>query len=231
MIESIDTSEALKLPGVKAVLTRDDVRDMDPYFGAMVRDRPLVATEKVRYEGEPVAAVAASDALTAERALELIRVEYRALPVVDNVVDALSASSDFVHDSNLCHRENAVWGDADEGFARADHIFEDTFTFPMVYHYALEPHTVIADYSPSQRHHGVVHGPTPLPSTRRPLPHVRLPAAPSTHHRPLLGRRFRQQVLLQVGASDSCFEQGGWRAGAGGTFSGRRFQDHPAPRR
>ena len=152
VIESIDTSEALKLPGVKAVLTRDDVRDMDPYFGAMVRDRPLVATEKVRYEGEPVAAVAASDALTAERALELIRVEYRALPVVDNVVDALSASSDFVHDSNMCHRENAVWGDADEGFARADHIFEDTFTFPMVYHYALEPHTVIADYSP---HNGI----------------------------------------------------------------------------
>ena len=152
VIESIDTSEALKLPGVKAVLTREDVRDMDPYFGAMVRDRPLVATEKVRYEGEPVAAVAASDALTAERALELIRVEYRALPVVDNVVDSLEATSDFVHESNMCHREDAIWGDVDEQFARADRIFEDTFTFPMVYHYALEPHTVIADYNP---HNGI----------------------------------------------------------------------------
>ena len=147
VIVEIDVIEALRLPGVKAVLTRDDLQKIDPFYGAVVRDRPLIATDKVRYQGEPVAAVAAVDQLTAEEALDLIRVEYRELPVVSNTLEALASTSDPVHDSNSCHQEQAQWGDVEEGFARSDHIFEDTFTFPMVYHYALEPHAVIADYS------------------------------------------------------------------------------------
>jgi CO/xanthine dehydrogenase Mo-binding subunit len=79
--------------------------------------------------------------------LELIRVEYQELPVVTDMVEALGAGSALVHESNLCHRDQYQWGDVAEGFAQSDHVFEDTFTFPMVYHYALEPHAVIADHN------------------------------------------------------------------------------------
>jgi len=65
---------------VVAVLTRGDLEGLDPFYGAVVRDRPFIATDKVRYQGEPVAAVAAVDLATAEEALDLIRVEYEELP-------------------------------------------------------------------------------------------------------------------------------------------------------
>ncbi|MCI0830926.1 MAG: molybdopterin-dependent oxidoreductase, partial [Chloroflexi bacterium] len=147
VVRSIDTSEALKLPGVVAVLTRDDLEGLDPYYGAVVRDRPFIATDKVRYQGEPIAAVAAVDLATAEEAMELIQVEYDELPVVSDTVEALSGAGTTVHETNLCNQSGYEWGDVEAAFAKADHIFEDTFTFPMVYHYSMEPHAVIADYS------------------------------------------------------------------------------------
>ncbi|MBI2358930.1 MAG: xanthine dehydrogenase family protein molybdopterin-binding subunit, partial [Deltaproteobacteria bacterium] len=82
LIESIDPSRAEKIPGVVAVLTREDVRDINPYFGHCLRDRPLIALDRVRYVGEPVVAVAAVDALTAQEALSLIEVRYKELPVM-----------------------------------------------------------------------------------------------------------------------------------------------------
>jgi len=147
VITGIDTSEALKLPGVAAVLTRADLDGLDPFYGAVVRDRPFIATDKVRYQGEPVAAVAAVDLATAEEALDLIQIEYEELPVVSDTVAALTGAGATVHDTNLCNESGYEWGDVDDAFAKADHVFEDTFTFPMVYHYAMEPHAVIADYS------------------------------------------------------------------------------------
>ena len=147
LITGIDTSEALKLPGVTAVLTRGDLEGLDPFYGAVVRDRPFIATDKVRYQGEPVAAAAAVDLATAEEALDLIQVEYEELPVVSDTVEALSGTGETVHDTNLCRESGYEWGDVADAFAKADHVFEDTFTFPMVYHYAMEPHAVIADYS------------------------------------------------------------------------------------
>jgi len=147
LVQEIDVSQALLLPGVVAVLTREHLEGIDPYYGAVVQDRPLIALEKVRYQGEPVAAVAAVDQATAENALELIRVEYQELPVVEDTLEALGGLPAVVHESNLCHLDEYDWGDVSEGFASSDRVFEDTFTFPMVYHYTLEPHTVIADYS------------------------------------------------------------------------------------
>ncbi|MCS5655525.1 MAG: xanthine dehydrogenase family protein molybdopterin-binding subunit [Dehalococcoidia bacterium] len=147
LITGIDTSEALKLPGVTAVLTRGDLEGLDPFYGAVVRDRPFIATDKVRYQGEPVAAAVAVDLATAEEALDLIRVEYEELPVVSDTLAALSGTGETVHDTNLCRESGYEWGDVADAFAKADHVFEDTFTFPMVYHYAMEPHAVIADYS------------------------------------------------------------------------------------
>lgn len=162
-IESIDVSRARALPGVVAVLTREDVSDLDPYYGHCLRDRPLIALERVRYVGEPVAAVAAVDRLTAEEALALIDVQYHELSVLADVEEALAAGAPVLHEethgegsyheldslaaggrSNVCHRELIQEGDVARGFAEADEIFEDVFEFPMVYHYSMEPHATIA---------------------------------------------------------------------------------------
>ena len=144
---SIDASRAWRLPGVFGVLTSRELADLaDACYGSDVKDRPIVALDKVRYEGEPVAAVAAADLITAEEALGLIDVEYEQLPVVATLDDALDPGAGPVHESNLCHAAHYEWGDVERGFAEADMVFEDAFTFPMVYHYAMEPHTVIAHY-------------------------------------------------------------------------------------
>ena len=82
IIEAIDASKALALPGVVAILTRDDLHDFDPYYGNCLRDRAVVATDRVRFVGEPVAVVAAEDACVAEQAFALIDVRYRELPCV-----------------------------------------------------------------------------------------------------------------------------------------------------
>jgi CO/xanthine dehydrogenase Mo-binding subunit len=146
LVKRIDASRARKLPGVVAVLTRHELQGIDPYYGSDIKDRPIVAIEKVRFQGEPVAAVAAVDLATAEEALELIDVEYEELPLVLDVMEALALGSPLVHRSNLCHQYNYGWGDVERGFAESDRVFEDTFTFPMVYHYALEPHAAIARF-------------------------------------------------------------------------------------
>jgi CO/xanthine dehydrogenase Mo-binding subunit len=162
-IESIDTRKAESLPGVIAILTRDDLKDIDPYYGNCLRDRAVVATDRVRFVGEPVAVVAAEDALTAEEALALIDVRYRELPCVADIDAALAEGAPLLHEQqsgtgefhdvagvgetfggNICHRERFVKGDPDQAFARAEEIIEETFTFPMIYQYAMEPHSAIA---------------------------------------------------------------------------------------
>ena len=72
----VDASRAAKLPGVVAVLTRDDLKGMNAYFGPVVKDQPVVAIDRVRYVGDIIAAVAAEEQDIAEEALELIEVEY-----------------------------------------------------------------------------------------------------------------------------------------------------------
>jgi CO/xanthine dehydrogenase Mo-binding subunit len=144
-IRKIDAARAESLTGVAAVLSARDLREMDPYYGG----RPVIAMEKVRYVGEPVAAVAAADLRTAEHALSLIEVDYEELPAFVGLDAALRGESSLIHEDapgNICSHEHIERGDADEGFAASDEIFEDVFTFPMVYHYAMEPHTVIAQW-------------------------------------------------------------------------------------
>src|SRR5262245_22719153 len=85
----VDASRAEKLPGVVAVLTRDDLKGMNAYFGPVVKDQPVVAIDRVRYVGEVIAAVAAEGRDIAEEALDLIDVEYEALPAVFDPVEAM----------------------------------------------------------------------------------------------------------------------------------------------
>jgi len=145
-ILGIDASEAEAVPGVAAVLTAADVSDTNPYYSG----RPVIAIKKVRYVGEPVAAVAAEDRETAEEALSLINVRYEELPAAVGLDAALRSGTPLIHEdlsNNTCSHEHVEKGNVDQGFAESDEIFEDTFTFPMVYHYAMEPHSVVADFN------------------------------------------------------------------------------------
>src|SRR5438094_2449283 len=136
---AVDASEAESLPGVVCVLTGDDLTDLDPYWGHAIKDRPIVALERVRFAGEPVAAVAAEDEATAAAAVNAIRVEYEELPVAGTVDEALAADAPLVHegelrpglfhglgelpprDGNVCYRYRLDRGDRQEVLARADH--------------------------------------------------------------------------------------------------------------
>ena len=94
-IVKVDTTKAEKVPGVVATLTRDDLigDHIDPYFGLILQDQTPVALDRVRFVGEPVAAVAATDVDTATEALELIDVEYEELPAVFDAEEALKPNT------------------------------------------------------------------------------------------------------------------------------------------
>ena len=134
-IESINIERAAALSGVAAILTRDDVNDINPFYGNCLRDRPLIALDRVRFVGEPVAVVAAEDPLIAEQAHE-------------NTADTGEfhdiANVGGVMKSNVCHYENFERGDIARGFAESEEVIEEVFEFPMIYQYAMEPHTSVA---------------------------------------------------------------------------------------
>ena len=145
LIEDIDATAAESLPGVAGVLTGRDVADVDPHYAG----RPLIALERARYAGEPVAVAVAEDPLTAEQAAAEVVVSYREVPSAVGLDAALAPDAPLVHEDrsgNICGHEQVRRGDAAEGFAQSDRVFEHHFTFPMIYHYTMEPHGVIADY-------------------------------------------------------------------------------------
>ncbi len=155
-IISIDTSVAMLLPGVKAIVTAEDLPDR--LHGPFVQDTPILARSVVKYIGEPVAAVAAVNLKVAEQALKLIVVEYERLSEVLDPVAALEPSSPLVHErledfpavfaierkGNICSLTTLEDGDVDKGFAESDYVFEDTFRTPMVHQCHLETNGAIA---------------------------------------------------------------------------------------
>src|SRR5258705_5727300 len=98
-IKSIDTSAAKKIPGVHGVFTAADIRKVipDPYYGPAFHDQPILAIDKVRFVGEPVAVVVASDPHVAEAAVHEIVAEYEDLPAVYDEVEAMTSTA-FVHE-------------------------------------------------------------------------------------------------------------------------------------
>lgn len=145
-IVSIDASKAEALEGVAAVLTNADISDLNAIYSG----RPVIAMNKVRYVGEPVAAVAAVDQATAEQAAALIEVHYEELPAAIGIDRARAPGAALIHEGrsdNICSHESVVRGDVHEAFAQSHLVLEDQFTFPMVYHYAMEPHAVIAHWN------------------------------------------------------------------------------------
>jgi CO/xanthine dehydrogenase Mo-binding subunit len=173
-IKRIDASKAVTVSGVVTVITRDDIlRDegIEPYYGPVFKDQTILAVEKVRHVGDPVAAVAALHADAAEEALRLIEVEYDELPAVLDVHEAVKSGATLVHESvrlpesgfadlaeirpvagtNICTHFNLNRGDVQKGFAQSEQIFEDTFTLPATQHSFLETHACIASVEPGGR--------------------------------------------------------------------------------
>lgn len=167
-IAAVDASAARALPGVLDVLTGQDLQAANAHWGLYLKDRPVIAIDKVRYVGDPVAVVSAINERVAEQALDLIEVEYEALPNVTEVEEAIAPDAPLVHErmdtlkdfyfmgqakpvanSNIFQKYNYENGDVEQAFATAAHVFEDSFRFPMVFHYAMEPHCVVADWDGS----------------------------------------------------------------------------------
>ena len=168
-ILSIDTSKAEALPGVKAVVTRDDFGDQPSEFipaGEMMMNykdvvRNVMAREKALYEGHAVAAVAATSAGVARRALKLIDVKYEVLPHVIDVVEAMRPDAPLLHDdlftvgveprpdkpSNIAKRLEIKQGDLEAGFKKADVIVEREFRTAAVHQGYIEPHAALASVS------------------------------------------------------------------------------------
>jgi CO/xanthine dehydrogenase Mo-binding subunit len=160
LIKKIDVSKAKALPGVKAVLTGEQANYK---LGIYIVDKAVLAVGKVRYFGEAVAAVAAVDADTAEKAVDLIEVEYEPLPVLLDVKEAVKPDAILVHEdlgnyktipnvffpeahTNIANHFKLKKGDIEKGFEQADLIVENEFEVPQVLHIPLETHAVIAKW-------------------------------------------------------------------------------------
>jgi len=163
---SIDASRARQHPGVHAVITRDDLDGLNPTYGYFIKDQPIVAIDKVRFAGDPVAAVAAETERAAVEALALIDVEYDVLPAIGTMEEAVvdqapdlfetepmgivpaygeGASADKFPSKNNFYQFRYHTGDP-AAFDEADHVFEDEFHFSRLQHYHLEPFVALASW-------------------------------------------------------------------------------------
>ena len=147
-IVRIDASRARALPGVRAVLTGEDCKVPYGVLPIAQNEYPM-ARSRVRYCGEPVAAVAAQDERTARAALALIDVEYRVLPAYFNAKDARAPDAVLLHEDKKGNIEREVehaFGDVDGGFAAADLVREAEFHYAEVTHAQIEPDAALAEY-------------------------------------------------------------------------------------
>ena len=165
-INSVSTGAAKQLPGVFHVITIEDIKKFipNPYYGPAFHDQPILADSKVRFVGEPVAAVLAYDPHVADEAVQLITAEYEELPAVYDEIDAFNSKT-LVHEqlkpagtfADLKHLRGVSGtnvaldyrlrrGDFDRAYAAAEHKFEHEFKTQKVLHLPFEPFASIADY-------------------------------------------------------------------------------------
>jgi len=156
-IKSIDISEAEKLPGVKAVVTRDDFPEIKAGTPDGDMTRNAMAREKALYDGHPVAAVAATSESIAKAALKLIKVDYEILPHVIDPVEAMKPTAPILHEhvrtkgvkgadqpTNVIERLDLAMGDADAGFKEADVIVEHEYDTKPMHQGYIEPQGCVA---------------------------------------------------------------------------------------
>ncbi len=162
LIKGIDTSEAEKVPGVKAVITGKDF----PYkFGLYMQDRYILAQDRVRFVGEQVAAVIARDPKIAQRAAKLVKVDYELTEPNLDQMKAIGKNAPLIHPdlgdyehvpwffpqggTNIAHHRKIRRGDMDKAFEESDFVLEDTYHIPRYAHCCMEPHIAVGlcDYS------------------------------------------------------------------------------------
>jgi 4-hydroxybenzoyl-CoA reductase alpha subunit len=154
LIKSIDTSKAESLPGVFAVLTGKELPI--PYGILPVsQDEHALCTDKARFIGDPVAAVAAIDEDVAFEAMNLIEVEYERLNTISSIEEALLIDEPRIHDygdgGNIHKKVSLEFGDLDNGFAAADIVREDTFFYEGNTHLPMEQHAAVAHFDSDQK--------------------------------------------------------------------------------
>ena len=145
-ILSVDTSRARALPGVLAVITGDD---LPVKFGILPvsQDEEALAREKVRYVGDPIAAVAATDEWIADEALELIEVQVKTLPAFMSIPDAIAGGNEPIHGQSNVHKAVALeFGDTEEAIQAAAYRREDLVFFEGNTHLPMEQHAAVAQY-------------------------------------------------------------------------------------
>ncbi|MCZ6875183.1 MAG: xanthine dehydrogenase family protein molybdopterin-binding subunit [bacterium] len=161
-IRRLDVSKAASLPGVHAVLTAQDAPTN--LYGGIVKDKLIFTHDYVRYHGDPIAAVAADNVDIAEEAIHLIELDIEALPVLLDAKDA-AESSNMIHsgwehytalpnlgrDGNITSYGNVQWGDVEQGFAKADFVYEDRFDVAMAHQGYIEPRASMAQVEPDGR--------------------------------------------------------------------------------
>lgn len=148
----VDVEEARAIPGVIAVVTGADCAFTYGVLPIAMNEYPL-ARDRVRYRGEPIAAVAAVDAETAERALKAIHVELEPLPAYFTAAKASAPGATALHDdapNNVLREVRHEFGDTAAGFASADLVREKTFSYGEVHQAQLEPNATLADYDPAR---------------------------------------------------------------------------------
>ena len=156
-IRAYDLTEALAMPGVRAIVTGDDFAEPDR-MGAFIKDEHAIAKGRVRYVGEAVAAVAADTEAQARAAAAAIRIDYEELPALLSPEQAL-ASDTIIHpeladyfkvfdtgsDGNVCSRTDFSEGDVEAGFAASDRVFDNTYETHAQAHVAMEPCGALAE--------------------------------------------------------------------------------------
>ena len=154
-ILSVDASAASALPGVQAVMTGEDVKDI--LTGAMIKDMPLLAWERVMLVGDKVAAVVADDEDIAQQAIALIEIDYEELPAILAAEDAMAPDAPILHPQAASYEGmppldehgnryaglHFAKGDVEAGFAAADHVIERTYRTPLLHQGYLEPHACL----------------------------------------------------------------------------------------
>ena len=163
-ILEVDVSAASRLPGVKAIVTG---ADCDKTFGVLpiARSEHPLARDKVRYRGEPVAAVAAVDDVTAKRAISLIRLRVRELPAAHTIAEALTPGTSIIHAHRPGNIERDVFfelGSVEQGFAEAALVRERRYSCAEVCQNQMEMHAALAEYD-TERDRMTVHASTQVP--------------------------------------------------------------------
>lgn len=199
----IDTARARVLPGVHAVLTSADVPGAKNH-GLVYNDWPVLCYEKVRYEGDAVAIVAAESPEIARRALDLIEVDYAPLPVVDNPVDALKPETIVVNDGsghgNLLKHIHVEKGDVEQGFAEADVIVENEYHSPFYEQAFLEPECALGRVLDDGRIEIIVGSQIPYDDRRQVAAALDVPDAQVRIRGALIGGGFggKEDIAAQI---------------------------------